>query len=116
MGKIRLKQTDVPRNEIITDKEIQEMANQILFEEQERARAIALQRYQNGLSTSPEPTAADMRLAVLNANQRLKEGLKFRIGTRGPLPSKFELNRNIENSKEYYEWKKETHERKLRIK
>lgn len=106
LGRIRLKPTDVPSNEKITDTEIQNMANQLLAEEQERARAIARQRFENGETSSPEPTAADMRAAVLNANQRLKEGLKFRVGTRGPLPSKFELNRNIENSKEYYEWKK----------
>jgi len=105
LGRIRLKPMQMPDKEKITDAEIQSMANNILAEEQERTRAIARQRYKNGESASPEPTAADMRLAVINANQRLKEGIKFRIGKRGPLPAKFELNRNIENSKEYYEWK-----------
>lgn len=106
LGKIKLKPAALPPSEKITDQEIQNMANQILAEEQERAIAIARQQYENGERLSPEPTAADMRIAVINANQRLNEGLKFRVGTRGPLPSKFELNRNIENSKEYYEWKK----------
>lgn len=104
LGKIRLKELEIPK-ETITDEEIQGMANQILAEEQERARAIAQQRFDNGEAPSPEPTVADMRAAVYNANKRLEEGLKFRVGKHGPLPQKFELNRNIENSKEYYEWK-----------
>ena len=104
LGRIRLKPTDFPTGQV-KEAQIQALANQILAEEQERMRFIAQQRFERGESPSPEPTAADMRAVVHNVNQRLKEGLQFQVGTRGPLPAKFELNRNIEHSKEYYEWK-----------
>lgn len=106
LGRIKLKPTVVPK-EVITDQEIKAMANSILLEEQEKIKLMARQRFERGESNSPAPTTSEMRQAIFNANERLKEGLKFIIGTRGPLPgvSNLKLNRNIENSKEYYEWR-----------
>lgn len=105
LGKIKLKPVEVPTGEKITDPDILKMSDKILKEEFQRTKAIARALFDEGKRDSPLPTAADMRTAIMNANQRLSEGLKYRIGTRGPIPSRFELNRNIENSKEYYEWK-----------
>ncbi len=105
LGKIKLKPIEVPTGEKITDPDILKMADKILQEEFQRTKAIVKALFDEGKRDSPLPTAADMRTAIMNANQRLSEGLKYRIGTRGPIPSRFELNRNIENSKEYYEWK-----------
>jgi hypothetical protein len=105
LSKVRVQEWKPPI-EKIKDETLISMANSILEQELQKARGVAFQEYVNGQRETADPTTAEIRAAMLVANQKLQEGLKFQIGKRGPVPKTPGLTRNIENNKEYYEWKK----------
>lgn len=105
LGKIKVTPQQF-EEEVISENEIKGMAQSILKKEIENKKREVYQKYLNGDVDSPVLTTADIRAAILNTNEQLEEGIKYRIGRRGPLPKQPGLTRHIKNEQDYYEWKK----------
>jgi len=95
----------------LEDQDLAEVVGQIYRDEVSKIRAGVEERHRVGLLPSPEPTAADMRQAVRNANDIVsKMGLDhivFEVGSRGRFPSAGpRVSERIENEKHYWARKK----------
>ena len=91
----------------LEDQDLAEVVGQIYRDEVSKIRTGLEERFRAGLVPSPEPTAADMRQAVRNANDRVTQmGLDhivFEVGSRGRFPSAGpRVSERIENEKHYW--------------
>ena len=91
----------------LEDQDLANVVGQIYRDEVSKIRTQLEERFRAGLIGSPQPTAADMRQAVRNANDRINQmGLDhivFEVGARGRFPSAGpRVTERIENEKHYW--------------